>query len=351
MLNRTKRFAKMTLKKYHDYVDHNRDIKYFISLETLPPVLATHKWVGAQNVGGCVYGIPNDMNAVLKHTEKKSTYLGDLGSDLFKWTGGCLWNDCLYGFPRSSNCLLKMPLDAESIELIDLEESYSKEHHYGGVCAQNGMIYQPPRDSDHILAWDLEIEKARRIYLVPESSNKKFRYCGSVLHPNGNAYFLPEMGERVICLETETRKWKFIGDPIDAMVFDAKIAVDGMIYGFSAYCDGILKLDVEKEHVEMIHREISPGAYGTKLGVNGHLYSIPGDGGQVWDYDPWTDSLKSIYQFPNDCVAKFAGGTSLSNGDICAVPARANQLLKLKTDAEHMKIPEDIYRDYFSDCY
>lgn len=341
----------MTLKKYRDYAIQNKDVKYSVSFESLPPTLVAHKWVGAQSVDGHMYGIPNDMGTILKHDKKEVVYLGDLGNGLFKWTGGCLWNGSLYGFPRTSNYLLKMTLNTENIELIDVKESYSREHHYGGICAPNGIVYQPPRDSNHILAWDLKTETSRRIYLTPKSSLKKFRYCGSILHPNGNAYFLPEMGERVICLDTRTEKWEFIGDPIDAMVFDAKIAVDGSVYGFSAYCDGILKLDVEKGYVEMLHKEISPGAYGTKLGINGHLYSIPGDGSQVWDYDPWEDSLKSIYQFSNDCVAKYAGGTSLSNGDICAVPARETQLFKLKTDAEHIEIPEDIYRDYFLDCY
>ncbi|NBI62549.1 hypothetical protein D3Z38_05620 [Clostridiales bacterium] len=341
----------MTLKKYRDYASRNKDIRYSISFESLPPTLSTHKWVGAQSVGGCIYGIPNDMGTILKHDEGGTAYLGDLGNGLFKWTGGCIWNGFLYGFPRTSNHLLKMSLDTGDIELINLERPYSKEHHYGGICSQNGVVYQPPRDSNHILAWDLKTEKAKRIYLTPESSTKRFRYCGSIRHPNGNAYFLPEMGERVIRLDTGTGKWEFIGDPIDAMVFDAKIAVDGSIYGFSAYCDGILKLDVEKGHAKMIHREIRPGAYGTKLGVNGHLYSIPGDGRQVWDYDPWEDSLKSIYQFSDDWTAKYAGGASLANGDICAVPAKETQLFKLKTNAEHMEIPEDIYRDYFLDCY
>lgn len=341
----------MTLKRYYDYIAFNRDIKYFVFFEPLPSVDAIHKWVGAQNKDDCIYAIPNDMNAVLKHTINGNFYIGDLENDPFKWTGGCLWKGSLYGFPRTSNCLLKMSLDTELIQYVYMEKDYSKEHHYGGICTKEGIIYQPPRDSDHILVWDLKTASTRKIHLSPKSKHREFRYCGSVLCPNGYAYFLPELAERVIKLNTATEEWEFIGDRIDAMTFDAKIAVDGNIYGFSAYCDGILKINVTEDNVEMIHKEITPGAYGTKLGVNGHLYSIPGDGEYIWDYDPLTDSLKSIYKFPYKLNAKYAGGTSLQNGEICAVPARENKLLKLKMGIEGIKIPDKVYGDYFLDYY
>lgn len=341
----------MKLKKYYDYVKRNENIEYSVTFEPLPLVRGTHKWVGAQKTDHCIYGIPNDTNVILKHTKLGNFYIGDLGNSLFKWTGGCIWNGFLYAFPRTSDYLLKMSLDTEHIELIPVADGYGQEHHYGGICTPNGLVYQPPRDSNHILVWDLKTEKTRRIDLVPKSSSKTFRYCGSILHPNGNLYFLPEIGERIIRLETKSGEWGFIGETMNAMVFDAKIAVDGNIYGFSAYCYGILKLNVETEHAEMIHTKIWPGAYGTKLGINGHLYSIPGDGRNVWDYDPLTDCLKSIYQFSDDSIAKYAGGVSLPNGDICAMPARENQLLKLKADIVNAKIPDEIYQDYFVDCY
>jgi len=341
----------MDEKKYSNYVEAHREVKYSVSFREIPPVSAIHKWVGAQNVNGCIYGIPNDMASVLKYTDKGISYLGVLAEDLFKWTGGCIWNDFLYGFPRSSNCLLKMSLDDEIPKLVKPEKTYSKEHHYGGICTKDGIIYQPPRDSDHILVWDLRQEKSRRIYLKTKIKNKNFRYCGSILHPDGNAYFLPEVGERVIRFNPQTERISQIGDPIDAMVFDAKVAADGNIYGFSAYCDGILKIDVIKESVEMIHQEICPGAYGTKMGVNGHLYSIPGNGSHIWDFDPLADSLESIYEIPNGLEAKYAGGTTMRNGDIIAVPAKERQLLVLKTDRGKLDIPEDIYQEYFVDCY
>ena len=342
---------KSRMEEYRCYIARNRDVEYKVSLETLPAVAATHKWVGAQYVSGCLYGIPNDMGAVLKYTQSMKIYLGDVGTGLFKWTGGCVWNHFLYGFPRTSNKLLKMSLDSGEIQYIHLDERYPKEHHYGGVCTRDGIIYQPPRDSDHILVWDLKTEKARRIYLNTKSEKEKFRYCGSILHPNGFVYFLPEMGERIIKLDTRTEEWDFIDPQIEAMVFDAKIAADGCIYGYSAYCPGILKINAETDCTEMIHQEISPGAYGTKMGVNGHLYSIPGDGNFVWDYDPFEDLLKSIYEFPDSFRAKFAGGASTKDGNIFAVPARENRILKLEARGCVLKMPDDIYSNFFQDCY
>lgn len=340
---------KSIMEKYKNYVEKNRNVEYYILFETLPDMSASHKWVGAQSESGCLYGIPNDMNGILKYSQKENAYLGNVGNELFKWTGGCIWNHHLYGFPRTSNSLLKMSLDTKKIQYIDLQERYLREHHYGGICTKDGMIYQPPRDSDHILVWNLKTERSKRLYLLPE--NKKYRYCGSILHPNGFVYILPEIGERVIKLNVKTEEWTFIGEQINAMVFDAKIAPDGFIYGFSAYCPGILKIDVEKNDTEMVHQEINFGAYGTKLGVNGHLYSIPGDGDHIWDYDPLTNSLKSIYEFSESKVAKFAGGASMENGDIYAVPAEENRLLHLKVYDCNLQIPEDIYLEYYLDCY
>ncbi|MCI8598705.1 MAG: hypothetical protein HFJ10_09735 [Lachnospiraceae bacterium] len=339
------------LEKYREYIRKHREVEYKVSLEALPEALAVHKWVGAQSVADDFYGIPNDMDAILKHTETGNQYLGQVGNSLFKWTGGCIWNGFLYGFSRSSNSLLKMSLDIEKIQYVELKEAYLGEHHYGGICTKEGIVYQPPRDSDHILVWNLNTEKTERIYLASKSENRKFRYCGSILHPSGFAYFLPEAREKVIKLDIKTKLWTFIGEPIEAMVFDAKIGVDGCIYGYSAYCPGILKIDPMSDAVKMIHREIWPGAYGTKLGVNGHLYSIPGDGDKVWDYDIETDNLKSIYTFPGKFKAKYAGGSTMRNGMILAVPAREHTLLQLKANATELEIPEDIYLEYFWDCY
>lgn len=337
----------MGINEFKAYIEKNRDVHYKVSFIPLPQMMAEHKWVGGQWIDHVLYGIPNDMDGILKYSNYSSEIIGSLGSRLFKWTGGCYWHGCLYGFSRTSNSLLKLCIGTGKIDYVTGNYIYSGEHHYGGVCTEDGYVFQPPRDSDHILMWDLKKGFSQRIVLDGE----KHRYCGSILHPNGNIYFLPELNDKVIQFNIITREWSYIGNRIDAMVFDAKLAVDGNIYGFSAYCDGILKLDVKKETAEMIHREIHPGAYGTKQGMNGHLYSIPGDGNIIWDYDPLTDSLDIVYEFSYCLKAKYAGGASTTDGMIYAVPARDNSLLVLTPDAKVNEIPDMVYREYYMDCY
>lgn len=326
-----------------------KDCTYCVQFEAIPPAVSVHKWVGAQYAEKRLYGIPNDMSAVLKYSDGEYSFVGDFGTELFKWTGGCIWKGFLYGFPRTSNYLLKINMLEETIEYVPSGYQYLGEHHYGGVCTKDGVIYQPPRDTDHILAWDLHIEKARKINLMPRGTGR--RYCGSILLPDGIAYFLPERDDRIIRLDTQTEKWEYIGDKITAMVFDAKLAMDGNIYGYSGYCNGLLKLSPDTGEAQMIHRETAPGAYGTKLGINGHLYSIPGNGNSIWEYNPVNDTLKSIYTFPTSSIEKFAGGATAKNGEIYAVPVRENSVLRLKANMDEIEIPDDIYRGYFSDYY
>ena len=339
------------LRDYRNYITQNQNVKYSVCFEKLPFTAVDYKWVGAQYFNHCLYGIPNGMDAILKHTAETNIFLDKMGRDAFKWTGGCMWNNCLYGFSRTQNCIFKMSLETEKVEYIFLENRYLQEHHYGGVCTKEGIVYQPPRDCNHILVWNLKTGKTRKIYLNLRTEQQKFRFCGSVIHPDGYIFFLPEMGERVIRLNIKTEEWSFIGGKINAMVFDARVAIDNNIYGYSAYCDGILKIDIKTGHTEMIHKEINPGAYGTKLGVNGHLYSIPGNGNYVWDFDPISDSLRNIFEVSDYCEAKYAGGVTTPQGDILAVPAKENRLMKLKVDTANITIPKDIYFNYFTDCY
>lgn len=342
----------MCFLEYREFVKANRLVKYHVSFERLPEIKEKHKWVGAQYYNGVVYGIPNDMHAVLKYKEDGSVeFIGDMSSDVFKWTGGCIWKNNLYGFSRTKNSLFKMSLENEKLQEIELQQGFHREHHYGGVCTEDGKVYQPPRNSNHILAWDLKEETAKKIPLISADDDNRYRYCGSIYHPNGYIYFLPERGHKVIKMDVKTEKLTFIGEDIDGMVFDAKVALDGNIYGYSAYCNGIIRIDTSNDNVEMIHKEIRPGAFGTKLGLNGHLYSIPGDGNEVLDFDPLTDTIESIFHIDENLKAKYAGGATTTNGVIVGVPAEGNKIICLRPDINNIDIPISIYRNYFRDCY
>lgn len=351
-MDEPKTYAEM-LERYRQYVAQNRDIRYSVSFAEIPKTKEVHKWVGAQGYTDKVYFIPNDATQILNYglynnAVKKTT---QLETGPFKWTGGCIWENYLYFLPRTSNDLIAYDLLNEKIKRYTSKYEYTKEHHYSGVCTKEGVVYQPPRNTDHILVWDLKTHDNRQIQLAPSWMKMSLRYCGSIIHPNGYAYFFPEHNGRVIKLNLRTEQWCLIGPVISTMVFDAAIGTDGNIYGFSAYCAGMLKITVDNDAVEMIHTEIRPGAYGTKPGINGKLYSVPGDGDKVWEYDVEKDLLQGIYSCDAEIKAKFAGGVATRAGMLIYTPAKYDKILILIPETGEVEIPEEVHNNFFVDCY
>ena len=332
-------------EEFRDWVD--KTITYEIRTVWLVPSNVKHKWVGAQFYHGKIYAIPNDETRILCYDSAVS-YIGYTSDGLFKWTGGCVWNDAVYCFPRTANSFLK--INEIGLEEIPLTYKYKNEHHYSGVCTSDGIVYQPPRNTNHILKTFLNTGVSNRIDIVDRKYNVAFRYCGSIIHPNGFIYFFPEGNERVIKLDHETDKWCFIGDKVSTMCFDAKVGLDGNIYGFSAYSRGIMKIDVLNDAVQMIHEEIEPGAYGTKYGIDGYLYSVPGDGSVIYRYDVETDELEAFFDLRDKEKAKFAGGSICSRGEIIFIPATRDSLVKLQPDRMR-DIPLALMKSFFTDFY
>jgi len=313
------------------------------------------KWVGGVHYKDYLYGITNGCNSVLKFNIKttKIDYIGDLGIAPFKWSGGCVYNDKIYGFMRSSNNLLCIDPNSNKVEQIELGLSYSGEHHYGGILAENGCIYQPPRDTDHILVTNLNNKQTHKIMLCIKKLKMKFRYCGCVLHNNGLIYFFPEKNHKVIVLNPLTEKLSFIGNRINGMVYDGAIASDGNIYGFSAYEKGILKIDVKKNHTEMICTDMGvPGCYGSKLGINGKIYGVPGDGNILWEFDVSTQQVTQIAKLDEFCEAKCAGGIVTEDGSIFCIPAVGNYIYNITfKDVKTLINNKLMNSQYFTDTY
>ena len=134
------------------------------------------------------------------------------------------------------------------------------------------------------------------------------------------------------------------------MCFDAKLGLDGNIYGFSAYCKGIMKIDVVNDTVQMIHDEIEPGAYGTKYGMDGFMYSVPGDGSAIYRYDVESDKVEVVFDLKDKSRAKFAGGSTSTLGEIIFIPATGDSLLKLQPDRMR-DIPSILMEFFFMDFY
>lgn len=338
------------MERYRQYTEANKGMKYHITQIDIPPINSAHKWVGGVYYNGQVFGIPNDADCILVCDVQKEDvrYIGHTSKETFKWTGGCIWKDLLYSFPRKA-------LECFQYDLVNNTEIHSgdilsKEHHYGGVCTPEGVVFQPPRDSDYIQIWDLINKTSNKIQIANSHWKVKYRYCGSVYHPNGYIYMLPERYERVIKINANTLEWGYIGRPICAMVFDAKVAVDGNIYGYSAYGKGMLKIDVTSDTVSKQYKKIFFGAFGTKIGVDGHLYSIPGDGDMIWEYDVEANCLRAVYKLNETGKAKYAGGATTPDGSIVGIPAEGFSVLCMKT-AEQNEIPQDLYEKIYKDEY
>ena len=134
------------------------------------------------------------------------------------------------------------------------------------------------------------------------------------------------------------------------MCFDAKIGLDGNIYGFSAYRKGIMRIDVMNDTVQMIHTDIEPGAYGTKYGADGCLYSVPGDGSKCFRYDTESDSVEVAFDLKDKSKAKYAGGSTNTYGEITFVPAKSETVLTLKPNILQA-VPKELDDFFFTDCY
>jgi len=315
-----------------------------------------YKWVGAVRYNNKMYCIPNGINKFLVYDIKSGEYHFipiNQENKPFMWTGGCEFNEKIYAFPRTANTLLSLDLKTNEVEKINLGLKYRREHHYGGVQIKDGIIFQPPRDSNHILKIDIKNKIAKKIYILPKLLNMKYRYTSGILHPNNNIYFFPERDGRIMVLNIETEKISFIGDKISTMVFDAAIAEDGNIYGFSEHEEGILKIDVKNKTSQMIHKEIGvAGCYGSKLGINGKIYGIPGNGNKIYEYDIKNDIVKSVYEIEESTQAKCAGGIITSDGTIYTVPALGNKIYEYQFKEQKEEINEELLNSvYYTDNY
>lgn len=337
---------------YRTFVNKNKYRKPVIYEKKLYEANREGGFVGAAMAGDICVLIPNSSEEVICYDRisGRTESFGKLGKQPFKWTGGGSFQSVVYGFLRTSNQLLKIKVNEMSAEAIDLGLHYKKEHHYGGAITANGMIYQPPRNENHILVIDTSNYDTRKIYLFPKWTKIKAKYCGSVLHPNGYLYFLPEENERVIKFDPATETIYYIGQEIDSMVFQGAIAADGNIYGFSAYRKGILKIDVKTDKVSMICKDIKPGCYGTKAGVNGKLYGIPGDGLSFWEFDYSTQSVKEIGITEDYGNAKCAGGAADRYGNLYAAPAFNNKMYIWDFGMDK-EIDSLLYDTFFTDFY
>lgn len=307
-----------------------------------------HSFVGMIEYANIFFLTPNDYENLVVFDGNSCSPWCKFGDKPFKFTGECIYDDKLILFPRQNDSYQIIDLKTKAIDCLYSGENDCAEHHYGGVCTEKGIVYQPPRASNTILSLDISKKSVKRIKLWP--SFLHMRYCGSILHPNGLIYFLPENGY-VIAFNPDDMKWSFIGKKVSGMVYDAKVGIDGNIYGFSGYGKGIVKIDVLNKKTSMLYDDICFGAYGTKTGVNGKMYSVPGNSNCVWEFDYINGKLKKICEIDdNTNCCKYAGGLTSKRGIIYGSPVGRRSILCVSPSKE-IYIPDRLYERFYADFY
>lgn len=298
-----------------------------------------YKWVGGVYApNNRIYGIPNKSNKILEIDPDNNSYelWGDIKTTGLKnWSGGCCWKDgFIYGFPRSSPNLLKIDIEKrECYEIpLNLNCDCVHDHHYSGVVTSDGIVYQPPASNNTILQIDLNTYVSKEIVLKKRLFRKA--YYGGILAPNGRIYFFPRGHmTRIMVFEPETEKITYCkGILTNVSVVSAVIAEDGMIYAFSSYASGILKINPNEDKAKIILKnEVNGGYFGTQIGFNGKLYGIPGDAGCIYEFDPQSQKAEIVFYFDKGKQqnAKCAGGAIDRRGNIWAIPAKGEYIYKL----------------------
>ena len=319
--------------------------------------LGWYKWVGVvHGEDDNIYAIPTGAKGILKINTKTGQYtiFGKVEGKNFKYTGGCLYKDgYIYGFPRRSNNLLKIDTKKQKVEEIPLDIYYdeTKDHHYSGTLHKD-IAYLAPREADHILAINLKDYSTKKIGTgqIP----KDYEYCGAIMHYNGLIYFFPNNEvSRIMVLNPETEQIEFIGETNGYLYGSGAIANNGCIYGFTAYSNGgILKIDPKTNEVSRIlQNEVESGFFGTKMGINGKMYSVPGISNRIYEFEPETENVRLVYTLEDDnnTDARCAGGMIDSEGNIWLTPAKGDKIYKLKFGKHVFNFRDDILQSvYFS---
>ena len=299
------------------------------------------KWVGgclASN--GRIYGIPNGNRQVLEIDPVTGRYclFGYTSSGNFKWTGCAVGEDGLiYGMPRSANSVLVIDPVSQSVKEHSIGTNYGQDHHYGG-CIVGKKIYLAPRTANHILVINIDDWSTYRLGETILTTTT--RYSAVLKHPNGYIYFIPERNAKLLKLDPNTDTIIECGNIISSCsVYGAAIDPSTLnIYGFTGYriAGGIMKIDVNNsDELTFIHEsEVETGYYGSKLGINGKIYSIVGNGTILYEYDPSNDTVTNIATISDTeggdyNEAKCAGGVLTEDGSIYLIPAKGRHIYKL----------------------
>jgi hypothetical protein len=314
----------------------------FAGTDRYGPFEYKYKWVGAVTVpDGQIYAFPTNAGALLVINPLKRAWkeipISVNGELLF--TGGCYYNGSVYGFPRRSNLLLRATQtgDLLKVEIIvlDLPSAPSPVDFFYSGALVGSKVYLAPRHADFVGIVNLDDYSAQRIPL-PSPNIQGVQYNASAAHPNGKVYFVPwsfarSAGDRVMVLDTNTNEISFMGGDVIASACFGNLSVmpNGIMYGFSsAFGTGMLKIDPDRNEaynicpVTIEGTEIT-GSFSQKLMPNGKIYSVCGNSGNLYEFDPVTETCRIAATLDDHpySAAKCAGSAVALDGSLWCIPA------------------------------
>merc|ERR1719469_1655658 len=191
-------------------------------------------WYGAVKTHtGAIYAFPQNASGVLKIVPDKEntqvSVIGDLGAGDWKWHGGvfCETDRCVYAIPNNSSQVLRLDPETDAVTLFGDEEvikggrhrTDGKYKYEGAVVGKDGNIYCIPGDTEQVLKIN-----------VP---------C------TGGEPWVQNIGP---CTSGDDRS-----NPRSNKWQNGFAASDGCIYTVPLTGHGVMRIDVDKQSVDVIY--------------------------------------------------------------------------------------------------
>jgi hypothetical protein len=256
-------------------------------------------------VDGCIYAIPQSAHYVLKidpNTDRCSLVGPALGGK-YQWYGGIVGKQdgAIYGVPHNSPHVLRIhPVDGVTLH-GELTGGLHKWH--GGAAAANGVIVCVAANADAILCitpsspepFITMVGDATVVQSGRHRSDRKYKYLGATMGPDGRVYMFPCAAEHVLAVDTVHMTAHQIGPNI----YDANLErlcqnkwqngvflpEQNCIFGIPLAAESLLQIDFNRLDdrgdpmistwpIPAPHRNMAKWE-GAVVAPNGVAYSIP----------------------------------------------------------------------------
>jgi len=297
---------------------------------------------------GNIYGIPDDMNKILKidpspNATNPTALVGDdLGLGRWKWFGGVVGNNSIiYGVPYVARSILSYNLMTEETKLIadpllGLRFRFTSTLKFaGGVLANNGMIYFIPFFYNKVIKFDPSNLEDPLTEIGDDLGDDLDKMVGGVLGSDGNIYAIPSSESKVLKIDVTDDSTTFISDDYSGNQkwYNGVLAQDGNIYACPFNANQILQINFQNQTTMLVGPILSSDGRkwsGFVEGEDGFLYGIPYASNELLRFDP-INHTATLIPLPEEWHGeeKWEGGVRADNGFIYAIPYGAEQVLSI----------------------